>query len=294
MKCLILRFKGAGIFDHRDTSDKVCDLNGRSDRDSFQVIQVPVGTLSKRHISNLLHVLMGERPSPSIRASLIRPVEEIDSIATGAHVMVATRTMKARDDSEQYIKETKTVRKSVIDAWPMAQHTITLEGKTEYLKGRVLTWEVLRVYFDGTELFDDFRELVRKILGGDALNERLEHVIELLSTHREKITSFANTCADKRKSQFCKLLMGDRYTSTKYYLSLYDSRDQRLRLTIPKGVEKISRIDGTIFVPMTEEHLEKIRKGPGTATFLEGGVVFIQGVEDYSENLVFGTQKPVE
>jgi len=290
MKCLILQFKGAGIFDPRKSKDKVCDLNGRWKRNSFTTIQIPVGTLSKRHISNLLHVLMGERPSPSIRASLIEPIKEIVALAEKTRVKIDS----TKDKSGKYIQEVKTVRKSVVNAWPTALHEIKLKGKNEYLKGSTLTWEVLRVFFDGTEFFSEFRNLVEGILGKDALSNRLEHVIERLSHHRDKTRSFADKCLSGGKTQFGKILKGEKYTSSKYFNSLYDSRDMRLRLTVTKGVEKIARLDGRIYVPVTDEVLEKVRRGPGTATFLEGGVVFIEGVEDFSENLIFGTQEPVE
>lgn len=44
------------------------------------------------------------------------------------------------------------------------------------------------------------------------------------------------------------------------------------------GVGYISFLKGKIFVPITEYDIEKIKKGPGTATILDGGLVRIEGI----------------
>ena len=72
------------------------------------------------------------------------------------------------------------------------------------------------------------------------------------------------------------------------------STDVMCRRTVVKGVEFISRIDGTIYVPVTEDDLKSVTNGPGAATFLEGGVVFVKDVRDMSDNLISDTVEPVE
>ena len=44
------------------------------------------------------------------------------------------------------------------------------------------------------------------------------------------------------------------------------------------GVGYIIKFQGKIYVPITEYDIEKIKKGPGTATILDGGLVRIEGI----------------
>lgn len=51
-------------------------------------------------------------------------------------------------------------------------------------------------------------------------------------------------------------------------------------LTIVRGVDKIAKLEGQILVPVSDEDLEKLRNNKGTATILDGGLVYIKDVVD--------------
>ena len=291
MKCLILKFRNAGIFYDplKKSKDNVFYMYGMSmiKRGKYPHMDIPVGNLSKRHISNVLHVLMGERPAPSIRASLIKPIPAIQKLAEKSRVKVDSVITRNNNGQDQYFTETKSIRKSISNAWPTAVHDIYLNGERNDLIGCLLTWEFIKSYLrDTPELYNELVDLVKQKLGGKYLNERFEKVLGLLS--KLSIEPFIEKCKKMSKTPLAHVLSG-----TTYAARFFARNDYQCRLTVPKGVEKISRIDGTIYVPMGDNDLERIRNGPGSATILEGGVVFIEGVEDFSDNLVFDTIEPV-
>ena len=284
MKCLVLTFQNAGLFNPKWSKDKVCDANGVHDRNTFAIIDVPVGTLSLRHISNVLHVLMGERPVASIRATHLKPIKEIFDLARGAHVKIDTVL-----NGDKYWRETKNVRKSIAGSWNTAAHTIKLRGIDKPIKAVVVTWDKLIIYL-GSELFEKFKDFAIRQYGENALKERAEDVISMLSNinnpEKEHIISL---CENAAKTPLAHLLRGNTEAA-----AFNQASDVLIRRTVLKGVETISRIDGKIFIPIDEQSLERISTGPGSATLLEGGVVTIEGVEDMSDDLIFDTKKPVE
>lgn len=318
MRVLVLKFLGAGSW-MGNSRDKVVDMNGYLPRSEVPKIEVPMGTLSQRHIANVLRKLMSERPVPSLRASIIPKDERFNDIARGAYVKITstpqykkefkevtedgvTRKVPIWSETNRYVTEMQTVRKAVDNSWPTATHPITLRGKTEIMKGRIWTWEVFRLWLlKDKDIYEEFLNLVKEILKVDPFSNSFEHTIELLSWFREGTTyshkgmnDFVEKCNERHKNPLYRLLRGDPFESSKAYVVPAESDDLRLRLTIPKGIQSIARIDGYIYIPLPEEYIEKVRNGPGTATLLEGGVVFIHSLEDFSESLVFGTQRPVE
>jgi hypothetical protein len=285
MQCVIIKFKGAGLFDNlKYSKDKACDTEGMHERRNFRHIDVPVGTLSVRHISNLLHVLCGERPSPSLRKSFIKPLTRITGLAQKACVRVTSVVNR-----DKYLPEAKTIRKAIENSWQTATHDIFLNGKRQPLKG-LIYWERLRAYL-GNELSDKFKALAEKLLGRECLSLSLEAIIERLNAeHKEGIKPFLCELTANRRTAFAQLLSGDTATA-----AFNQVTNDLVRITVPKGKENICRIDGEIFLPVEPAEMELLRKGTGVATFLEGGYAYIASVEDdYNDNLVFDTVKPVE
>ena len=118
-KALVVRFRNAAVFtNRRGSSDKVFAGRALVDRDKAPRMDVPEDTLDTRHISNMLHVLMGERPVPSLRKTAMTRDEAIYRAARQALVRV----------SELSRDETKTVRKAVKDAWHPATLWYQLNG----------------------------------------------------------------------------------------------------------------------------------------------------------------------
>lgn len=294
-KCLILSFSNAGIFSESFRSkDKMSDIEGLHDRDALSKINVPIGTLSRRHVANLLHVLFGERPSPSIRKTYIKPVCEILTLAEKSRVKITTVTEEIEDKAKIkksiYPKEVKVVRKSIVNSWQPNKHSIVLNGKVQQFAG-LLYWERARQYL-GEELLEDFKKVVSLLLGEDGTKLPIEKVIEKLNAEyleNEIVKVFLQKLQEKEKTPFLRLLKGEVATA-----AFNQVTNINVRLTVPKGIEKIEKISGTIYVPINEYWINKLKNGTGTGTFLEGGVVFIKGVQDLSDNLLYETTELVE
>jgi hypothetical protein len=339
MKCAIIKFRNAGIF-HKSLS--CCDsitINGELvPRKTVERIEVPVGTLSKRHISNLLHVLMGQRPVPSLRKTNMKHVAEIKALADVARVKITSFQYDDSKGNPRYQSEIKSVRKVRSDCNYSTQHKITLDGIETSIGGGIFTWEKLKYYLNTDNLFEDFVSLCKELLGEDCVNDRVEDVIGKLTTLKsDKVVQFTTRCKVAKKGNLYNLLnfkndvkmiefiekkfpktneqtieafiewSGDNQITDEEFkarkknvkgirsVNLGTCADMRVKLLLCKSTpEKISKIDGYIVVPLSEEMIERFHDGSGTATFLEGGIAYISSIEEYSELIELDTIEPVE
>ena len=65
---LILTFKNAGWFPNNRGNDRISDITGNRKRNGSKQYVEPISSF---HISNMLHVLLGERPKPSLRKTTV-------------------------------------------------------------------------------------------------------------------------------------------------------------------------------------------------------------------------------
>ena len=134
-KALLIKFINAGIFpETRWSSDKMYDLDGKTKRKDAPVMQIPAKKFDWRHVSNVLHVLMGERPVPTIRKTLLKPDLSIQEAAKKALVTIDT---PCNDRGYEGV-EMMNARKSVKDAWQTSKIAYFLGGKPVQIKGGLL------------------------------------------------------------------------------------------------------------------------------------------------------------
>ena len=115
MKYLKLEFRNAGFFEtDKYTKDFVYDLNGRRKRTpSGQKVSISVN-----QVSNMLHVLLGERPSATYRDTLIDPIQSIRDIADKSMIKITTpRYFNDKKGVYYYGKEMIKTNKSVWNSW---------------------------------------------------------------------------------------------------------------------------------------------------------------------------------
>ena len=285
-KALILRFRNAAVFtDQRYSSDRVCVGKDRIGRSTAPRITVPEDTVDVRHVSNLLHVLMGERPVPSLRRSAMQVDGAIREAATGAVVKV----------EETSSNETKTVRKAVKDAWNTARIWYRLDGRDVKVKGGLLYHDRL-ARFLGQELYGQFLEVVGTVSGRDSRSGlTAQEGIECLSANNSdpKVQAFTASCRAGGRTAIANLIEAGGNTES---ITFHQGTGSRLNiLVVNKGVEKVRRIAGTIIVPIdTPELLRRLENGTGVATFLEGGFAYVAGLDDWSDALVQGCTPVVE
>lgn len=309
MKCVIINFKNAGIFlgdPTKKSSDKVLEYvdKRKTNRLNHQRMNIPVGTLSKRHISNLLHVLMGERPSPSLRKTNIPIIQEIKKLADSARVKVESIIYKDYKDNQRYCSEFMSGRKIYDNSNYSGKHLINLDGKDVIIQGGFMTWERLK-HFLGQDLFNDFVQLSKNLIGEDSINNSAENIISKLSSMRNKqIKEFADKCVQNKRTGLAHLLNfkskdfeGKEKKDIDNYLARVNiamASDIRVKILECKSVERIAKIKGTIIVPMPDEMIEKLKNGTGMGTFLEGGLAYISSIQEYSDSIRYETVEPVE
>ena len=104
--------------------------------------------------------------------------------------------------------------------------------------------------------------------------------------------NFCQKCIKAKRTTFVNIInpKGNKDSINFHY-------DQRSKLNIQmvnSGPEQINKISGTIFVPLEDELISRLSHGCGIATVLEGGLAYIEGIEDWSENLVFDAEPVIE
>src|SRR5450759_3606552 len=112
------------------------DLDGKTKRKDAPVMQIPAKKFDWRHVSNVLHVLMGERPVPTIRKTLLKPDLSIQEAAKKARVIIDTPCNERGYEGEEMM----TARKTVKDAWQTSRISYFLRGAPVQIKGGLLYW----------------------------------------------------------------------------------------------------------------------------------------------------------
>ena len=301
MKALVIKIRDAGVFRNPRISgaqDKMVDINGKVSRFDKRsractpYLKIPAGKLSINHVANLLRVLWGERPVPNIRKihkaftgnpyfeDLAKKVRtRIDSIILPSD--------KVHKDSF-YPEETTTVRKSIGDSWQTATRAYFLDGKPVQVKGGLLYPDRLRRYI-GDTLFEQFNKLVSNFGGA----ETVQKGIELLNVHKKDnvVITFCANCVAQKKTSLSNIIRNERANS----ITFHASPSQPLNLLMACGtIDIIEKFNATLYVPVTDDDLKRVAAGTGVATYLEGGYVTVNDVEDWSELLEIDTELTVE
>ncbi len=303
MKALKIKIRDAGLF--RDprvsrSQDKMMDSTGyasrfdRRSRKSTPYIEVPAGNLSIKQVANLLRVLWGERPVPSLRKvseyfkadPYFERLAEKTLVEMESPVLPADKVHRGKD---YYPEETTTVRKSIGDSWQTATISYLLDGKHVQVKGGLLYPARLRRYL-GDTLYQRFAALVKGYGGANTV----KNGIELLNQHKSDpgVVEFCAQCKADGRTSISNIILNANPGSVTLHTF---SPKFPLNLLMACGtVDTISKFSATLYVPVTGEDLAKVDSGTGVATFLEGGLVTVVGVEDWSELLELDKVKSVE
>jgi hypothetical protein len=285
-QAIIISFRNASVFRNRRGSGDKALVDGQFvKRQDAPAIEIPEGELDARHVANMLHVLMGERPVPSLRGSWATPDPEIVSAAGGARFRI----------EEIASQETKNCRKAVADSWQTSRIRYRLKKGDTEVKGGLLYPARLRRYL-GDELYSEFLALSDHFarLDGES-NPTTHRRIEILSRHGEssEVRDFAAKCKSRQRTDLFNLISPEGNSES---ICLHQFRRDSWwnMLLVPSAPETVSRYNGTILVPAASpDFIERLNNGTGVATFLEGGFASLRGVESWSEALVAGT-RPVQ
>lgn len=250
-KYLILEFKNAGLFRRNiKTKDKIFDLcNQRDRKDEFEFVE-PITVFQ---ISNMLHVLFGERPVSSVRASLYKSILEIEMLAKNSYLKITSYC----DSSGKYQSEKIQLNKAVWNSWNPQSF---------------MNWERVKKLL-GDELFMQFSEMVKDVFKKNISEISFNEVkCRILQNKDERIDKMFVILNKNGKKPLFDSIYGKGNEPTNI------NKNSRTILTVLSGLDNIIRLSGQIMVPITEENLVKIKQNKGCATILDGGMVYIKDI----------------
>ena len=252
-KALLIKFTNAGIFpETRWSSDKMYDLDGKTKRKDAPVMQIPAKKFDWRHVSNVLHVLMGERPVPTIRKTLLKPDISIQEAAKKARVIIDTPCdERGRYESREMI----TARKTVKDAWQTSKIAYFL-GVPVQIKGGLLYWARLERLL-GEALLNDFIDTVQSITRERNVTRNISahRAIEILHDNYDlsQVQYFCQKCLKAQRTSLVNIINPK---ANKESITFHTGVGSKLNIQmVNSGPENINKISGTIFVPLNDELL---------------------------------------
>jgi len=263
-KYLILEFKNAGYFTNKMTKDFIFELSVKTPRIGSLIRKEPI---TVNQVSNVLHVLFGERPVPSNREVVFDKVDYYYQMALKSYLNINTPKIPTifSKGVKDFASETIHVKKSVHNSWSKADFVY---------------WERFSKLL-GVDLLNDFKQVLSDLFNVPDISEKYT-VIEL----RNEIKSRGMLNNETLKSLFKKMIHNKKTPLVMYFTDekKYEKRKSDInsssntRLTVNSGIEKITKISGEIIVPVTDEDIVKLRNSKGCATILDGGLVFIKCV----------------
>lgn len=250
-KYLVLEFRNAGLFrKNRNTKDISFNDGERIKRTDISEFVEPI---TVQQISNMLHVLFGQRPVPMNRTVFYSQNQYLVDKAKESYLNITS----LKDNKGGLIPEKIQLKKAVHNGWNPVVY---------------VNWERISKFLE-PELFQKFISDMNKILGVDCLKISFnEFKKTLLNTQNDGIKFIFDELNKKGKKPLYDFIFGKDTDLTNI------NKNNRTVLTVFKGVDKIYRLNGEILIPVSEEDIEVIKKNKGFAKLLDGGLVLIKKV----------------
>lgn len=274
---LVLKFENAGIFkkikrlkDKNDPNsikifknDRIFENKNRFERDSSKWIEPFFDTIHCSFIENVLMVLAGKRPVSKYRKSCTEKDVIIEAIAKKALVKIDTAILNTKKGDEYFQSEKITTTKCMSNSWNNATPSWI---RMKYLLTEDLYKELLNLASEVCGTQNPERELFSKISD------------ELYCSKDPRVDSFIKKISGEKCEPLVKLLTGGKVHSLQQ--AGYRGLGTWFKTMVTKGIADISRIDGSICIPVSKEELELFSNGNGVCTLFEGGLVSIDSVID--------------
>lgn len=250
---LVLNFKNAGLFRKKNrTTDKIFDISSKRNREDEPEFEEPI---TEYQISNVLHVLFGERPVPSIRESLYPKSEYLANKAKCSFLKIDSYV----NEKQNYQSEIKQLNKPCWNSWNPQSF---------------MNWERARIVL-GEEFFNKFCSVVEDVFNTSIKKISFNEVKEkILKIKDERLDGIFSELISNNKKFFYNSFFGSGNELSDVNRNM--NQDKKAMLTIIKGIDRVIKLDGQILVPVSTEDIDKIRLNKGTATILDGGIVYIK------------------
>jgi len=263
MKYLILKFENAKLFRSRKKIgvDPIIDFyDGHKNRKDQKQFKDPITVYQ---ISNILYVLFGERPIPSFRNlwynkneyykvkdSYLKKNKYLFNKAKDSYLKIDThQSYNETRDEYQYVTELMQTNKPKWNAW----------NKFSYFN-----WERITNYLGAN--FEEFVRILRVDLNID-VSLPLIDILPIIN---------ANT-------KIRKFLSDTRNINLSRDMDLYEKGGggylgRKLQTILIRSIESVSKLSGTIIVPVEDIDISKLSECVGCATLLDGGMVYIDKI----------------
>jgi hypothetical protein len=208
------------------------------------------------HISNMLHVLFGFTPVPSFRDVFYKPIPYIMEKAMNTYLRMNLWMLNGK-----MITETVHTAKALKNSWQESTD-MTMERLKRYLS-------------DTPELLLIFKAKIYEVLHVDMAKLTFPELIKLMRPyqHDVRFIEMFDMFKKQRKSALYQAIFAtDRRASD---INMH----RNTILTTPHGIEQQAVFSGSLYIPVTDEDIEHLRKySSGYTTLLDGGLVCIEEI----------------
>lgn len=279
-KYLFLNFENAGCFPKKVNGSgfiKPDDFkpNGENRTD----IVFDDALINVNHISNVLHVLCGLHPVPSLYKTKLERDETIYKCASNA--MIKFKKDFKPNEKGYYNSEFMQGKKTKITSHKDIVQQILIKGEVRTITG-VHNWRSWRRYLKTDELYNRVVSLFSDVcLENNIKNYTLIEIIEkfhstiLTDIQKDFLNVLLVDIKAIKKTPICDILSGKSFDAKG--LNQFNSN---YPITNISSVKKILRLDGYVMIPITDKILDMIKLNSGTATILDGGFIYIDEILD--------------
>lgn len=248
--------------------------------------------ITVNQISNIIHVLFGERPVPSFRFSVSKHDNGYFEKAKNSYLKYDT--LNSVIDKKGVVKP---IKQFVSTAKAMGNSNV----KSTYYTWTDITY-YLGVYLDSSENMVNFDEMLKKY-GLDRVNYTFNGVLDeiyksgniknlfdcLININRGgvKIKALFNDVLgyyQKKgllpKTSGMETIMGYTFDSIRLCggAEIRSVENNIIGARYSNGIASYENLCGDILIPITDEDIKKIENNVGIATLLDGGLVTIKGI----------------
>lgn len=259
MKYITIFFSGAKCFLNNKKSSSYTNTSKTSkiQRPILNEFKEPI---NKYIIANMISVMFGDRPIPSIRDSFFIKSKSLfyENLAQKSYLKILNPKIKNRDGIDEYISEMFLAKKTVNNA---------------YSRNSDVSWFRIKKHLGDTN-FNLFQNLICQ-LGFDIktpFNELKLIMRDNINTQQKVILQ--NFLKDKKALAIFSAIMGDKNGKE-------NSDINKLKNTlkiVPFLPEKIIKLRGYIIVPMEDDIFEMFKHSSGVSTILDGGIAEVISV----------------
>jgi hypothetical protein len=202
-------------------------------------------------ISNVLHVLFGERPVPINRHTFYDKSEYLVDKARDSFIRI-----------DNFVNEKGFYQREMI-------HLKKADWNTTK-KELFLNWKVINNYLED-ELFNQFKDFIEDVFSIKTNESTFNEVGAMLkSSDDERISDFFSMLREKKKAGLYEAIFNGQ---TKGFNSNFRTLQTNLN-----GIDFVVKLNGQILVPVSAEDIECIKSNKGCATILDGGLVTIDNI----------------